>query len=98
MIILSVSSNLSFEGNWFQNSSNLALNFTSGDHLQFYHNNFVNYGSPAKINGADNISFNSTYPVGGNYWSSNTAVDKYSGPAQNIAGADGISDTAFSVT
>jgi parallel beta-helix repeat protein len=43
--------------------------------------------------------WNTTYPQGGNYWSSYTGVDRCSGPQQNICNTpDGIGDTPYSVT
>jgi hypothetical protein len=44
------------------------------------------------------VSLNVEYPVGGNYWSAYDSVDLYSGPDQDILGADGIGDEPYQVT
>ncbi len=40
-------------------------------------------------------SWNSSYPLGGNYWSDYAGVDLMSGPGQDLPGADGIGDTPY---
>jgi parallel beta-helix repeat protein len=45
---------------------------------------------------ASSISFwNSSYPLGGNYWSDYSGVDLKSGPYQNQTGSDGVGDTPY---
>jgi hypothetical protein len=39
------------------------------------------------------VTWNASYPVGGNYWSNYTGGDAFHGPGQNLSGADGIGDT-----
>ena len=41
--------------------------------------------------------WNSSYPVGGNYWSDYEGEDVYSGPDQDIPGSDGIGDTPYDI-
>jgi parallel beta-helix repeat protein len=40
-------------------------------------------------------AWNYSYPTGGNYWSDYNGTDVYRGPAQDIAGSDGIGDTPY---
>jgi len=73
-------------GVWLAGSSNITL----------FGNNFLQNGFPHYSD--DNPTANhwdGGYPVGGNYWSSNTgAVDNCSGPSQNVCpDPDGISDS-----
>jgi len=58
----------------------------------FYHNDFVNDQSWfLDVSGV--TAWNSTYPVGGNFWSNYSGRDLEHGPSQNLSGADGIGDT-----
>lgn len=43
-----------------------------------------------------NIIWDNGYPSGGNYWENLPKEDEYSGPGQDIPGADGISDRPYS--
>jgi parallel beta-helix repeat protein len=61
----------------------------------FYQNNFVQNSLQISGLGASANFWNSTYPVGGNYWSGHTSVDVKKGIYQNEAGNDGIADQAF---
>ncbi len=58
------------------------------------HNNFVNNArqifTEHYINTWDN-----GYPNGGNFWSDLATVDLFSGPSQDVSGADSISDTPY---
>jgi len=59
-----------------------------------YHNNFLFNTKQILITNAFLLWLNRTYPVGGNYWSNYTGVDRCSGPLQNVCtGPDGIGDT-----
>jgi parallel beta-helix repeat protein len=42
--------------------------------------------------------WNAEYPMGGNYWSSYTGADVFSGPFQNLTGSDAIGDARFRAT
>jgi hypothetical protein len=68
--------------------------------VQLYWNNFVD-GKGWKFNPvggtASSISFNASYPTGGNYWSNWTTPDTMKGPGQNIPGSDGIVDTPLPI-
>jgi hypothetical protein len=59
----------------------------------FYCNNFINNAFHQDDKGFN--SWNGTYPVGGNYWSGYAGVDLMNGIGQNVAGSDGIADSAY---
>ncbi len=84
-------------GNYFYNQYT-AMSLINSDNLTFYQNDFVNFTHTLSLSGKNtNISFNVSYPVGGNYWSNYTGSDKYSGPDQNAPGSDGVGDTPYNV-
>ncbi|MDS0257166.1 PEGA domain-containing protein [Thermoplasmatales archaeon AK] len=86
-----------FIGNYVNMSGSYALNLTGTTNNVFYHNDFSNYLHPLYYSSSSGNMFNASYPVGGNYWSSAVLQDKYSGPQQNIPGADGIGDISFTL-
>ena len=77
-------SNNSFYGVYINSSSNNKI----------YHNNFISNANQA-YDGTGNNEWNIMYPVGGNYWSDYTGIDKYHGSGQDIFGSDGIGDSAY---
>ena len=80
---------LTAEGNFVQNTSQYILSSDADSDMTFYHNNFQNYTAILQIVSAGpNITFNSSLPLGGNYW------DKYTGTDGN---ADGIGDTPYTL-
>jgi len=88
------SSNNTFSGNTIANNTDKGVCLSSSSDNKFYHNNFVDNTQQVYINAPGYPNFwNSTYPIGGNYWSNYTGVDLYSGPNQDEAGSDGIGDT-----
>jgi parallel beta-helix repeat protein len=61
---------------------------------KIYHNNFAN--NTRQICTHNSVSmWDDGYPSGGNYWSSYTGQDLFSGPCQNGTGSDGIGDAAY---
>jgi parallel beta-helix repeat protein len=60
-----------------------------------FHNNFINYGWPVRIQWFSANTWHNGYPSGGNYWSNYTGVDHYSGPDQDVTGSDGLGDTPY---
>jgi parallel beta-helix repeat protein len=62
-----------------------------------YHNNFLNNAMQASDNNGNENLWDNNYPLGGNYWSNYSGVDNFSGPNQDILGADGIGDTNYSI-
>jgi hypothetical protein len=66
----------------------------------FFHNNFIDNGASEPpsfppIFDRSIVFWDNGYPSGGNYWSSYVGEDLFSGPAQDIAGSDGIGDTPW---
>ena len=87
MILLDSSHNV-FLGNYFNNSY-YGLNLNRANYTTFYHNDFINYKNKTlSISQSSNDQFNSTLPIGGNYWQSYTGTD---------GNNDGIGDTPFTV-
>ncbi len=88
---LSFSTNLvngvTVAGNYVSNISQYILYSDADSNITFYHNNFVNYtGVIHPASTETNITFNTSFPMGGNYW------DKYTGTDGN---GDGIGDTPY---
>jgi len=71
-----------------------AFYITSSKNNTVYHNIFLQ-SSTISIDAASKISWNTSYPSGGNYWSDYTGVDFYSGIFQNVTGSDGIGDAPY---
>jgi nitrous oxidase accessory protein NosD len=86
----------SFSDNDMLDLTHIYINNT--EVYSFYHNDiessaFLLWKSadPGTIYGG----WNALYPVGGNYWTGYTGVDRFSGSSQNIPGSDGIGDTPY---
>ncbi len=61
-----------------------------------YHNDFIDNGaSPQASDLSTTNNWNVSYPEGGNHWNDHTSPDAFSGPAQDVAGSDGIVDTPY---
>ena len=58
-------------------------------------NNFINNLNNAVGLGLTSNFWNSTYAVGGNYWSNYKGTDTYSGLNQTMPGSDGIGDIPY---
>jgi parallel beta-helix repeat protein len=71
------------------------VNFTADSLGWIYHNDFPSSAFQQFGNTLVSTGWNATYPVGGNYWTGYSGTDAYSGPAQNVPGADGIGDTSY---
>lgn len=84
-------------GNTFQNSTECGVKYTAwaGPDI-FYHNNFINNTSDLSGPPLSPNTWDDGYPSGGNYWDTYTGTDDFNGSAQDIPGADGIGDTAYS--
>ncbi|HEV2449977.1 MAG TPA: right-handed parallel beta-helix repeat-containing protein [Thermoplasmata archaeon] len=79
-------------------TDNLSFELSNSARLSFVHNNFEfdrGYGIDATSLSSGSLSFNASYPVGGNFWSNFTGPDSQSGPAQDLPGADNIVDHPF---
>ncbi|UCH70867.1 MAG: hypothetical protein JSV29_02505, partial [Candidatus Bathyarchaeota archaeon] len=75
-------------------NSGHGLYLASGQLSEIYNNNFYDNGVNAYSANSAN-AFNSTFLIGGNYWSDYAGVDLYGGPHQNETGSDGIGDTPY---
>ena len=66
----------------------------------YYYNNTVinSYRNKNNVCSYKTNTWNNSYPIGGNYWNDYKGKDEYSGPNQDIPGADGIGDTPFEIT
>lgn len=82
--------------NWISENSN-GITIDLGEANYIYNNNFS--GNDYHITGfAIAQSFwNSTYPLGGNYWSNYNGTDFQSGSHQNETGSDGIGDEPYTI-
>ena len=70
--------------------------YTGMDDISIYHNDIVDNDLQASDNSPEGIvSWDNGYPSGGNFWSDYEGEDLLSGPSQDIAGSDGIGDTAY---
>ncbi len=92
--IIGGTANMTFYGNYLINEYT-ALSMEKVDDALIYHNNFENFTVGTTLQTLVNVSFNASYPIGGNYWSNYTGVDHYSGSGQNLPGPDGIGDTPY---
>ena len=59
------------------------------------HNSFMD--CPVDMWSDSTIVWNDSYPAGGNYWSLYAGDDAFSGPDQDVPGADGIGDEPYVV-
>ena len=71
------------------------LYLNSSTDVTIYHNRFIGNGVQAEMGNSTNVAWDAGYPTGGNYWSNYTGLDDYSGPDQDVLGADGMGDTPF---
>ena len=79
------------------NAYGIEIRNASNNNISIYHNNFINNTNQAVDDSGENITWNSSYPTGGNYWSDYNGNDNYSGPGQNKTGSDGIGDTPYKI-
>jgi hypothetical protein len=92
-LLLSGTSDGTIVGNGFQ-SDNISFDFDGVVQALVYHNDFL-ADQGWEILDVPLLAWDDGYPVGGNYWSNYTGVDQFSGPGQNLPGADGLGDTPF---
>jgi parallel beta-helix repeat protein len=62
-----------------------------------YNNKFIRNTQQIRIALGSVNEWNSSYPLGGNYWSDYVGADLFSGSYQNVTGGDGIGDTPYVV-
>jgi parallel beta-helix repeat protein len=58
-------------------------------------NNFLNNTEDVEVHPDTNVSWNGTYPEGGNFWSGLDGMDLFSGEGQDASGADGMADSPY---
>jgi len=94
-LFVQMSSDNMFMENTMANSENVSGITLEGGNNVLYHNNFINTG-PVSLSSEGN-TWDAGYPQGGNYWSSYSGYDLFSGSCQNETGSDGIGDISCSV-
>ena len=72
------------------------IHFYYSNNNVIHHNNFLNNVVQTYLDHSLN-TWDDGYPSGGNYWTNYAGVDLYSGPYQNEAGSDGISDIPYPI-
>ncbi len=78
--------------------SGTGISVAYSTHTLIYHNNWIQNTVQADAAGNTGLSWNSSYPTGGNYWSDYTGIDQCSGPLQNnCSKPDGIGDTPYTL-
>jgi parallel beta-helix repeat protein len=87
---------LNIVGNNITGTSSGGINIRSSSKAVAHHNNLFNLNWYA--NDPDGAStWDAGYPLGGNYWDVQTSPDIFSGPNQDVGGADGIVDVPYSL-
>ncbi len=86
------SSNVEVSGNSFENCS-VGLLAIDSEGLVWGNDLLFNDQQAALVR--SNITFGKGYPIGGNHWSDMSGADAKSGQDQDMAGADGMFDTAY---
>jgi hypothetical protein len=82
--------------NTFSANNLYGCQISSSSNNLFFGNNIGGTRAQGIVLDASSINnWNSTYPSGGNYWSSYTGVDLKKGPNQDQPGSDGIGDTSY---
>jgi parallel beta-helix repeat protein len=73
----------------------VGVSVTDSSDNSFYLNDFLSNSQQVSSTDSSVNLWNTTYPVGGNYWNDYTGVDNKSGPNQDQPGSDGIGDTPY---
>ena len=94
---MSLSSNNSVSGNHLSGCTHYGVWLYSSSNNSFYHNNFINNTLQVQFGNPCTEFWDDGYPSAGNYWSSYTGIDLFSGSGQNQSGSDGIGDTSYSM-
>jgi hypothetical protein len=95
-LYLTGSSSGTVVGNSIQDD-NVSFDVEGTVDAQLYHNDFVRDAKWVLLN-SPVLVWDNGYPSGGNYWGNYTGMDQFTGPGQNVPGADGIGDQAQSLT
>ncbi|MHC1681301.1 MAG: PKD domain-containing protein [Methanomassiliicoccales archaeon] len=86
------SSGIEIAGNSFMNST-VGIMAIDSDGLAWGNDLLFNDRQAVLVR--SNITFGKEYPIGGNHWSDMIGSDTKSGEGQDMAGADGMFDTAY---
>lgn len=95
-VLLAYSSNVTISSNELLANHVGVYVYESSGNLA-YHNNFIyNLMRDVQIGTANCTNkWDDGYPSGGNFWTGYNWTDFYSGPYQNVTGADGINDEPY---
>jgi parallel beta-helix repeat protein len=77
-------------------NNNYGIGFDDSFNNIIYNNNIIKNTYQAYDASLGN-QWDNGYPLGGNFWSDYTGIDRYNGPGQNVPGNDGIGDTDYSI-
>jgi parallel beta-helix repeat protein len=84
-----------FTGNDLLNVASIVVDYSEIG--AFDHNDLNSSGFAQVGNFLTAGTWNSPYPIGGNFWTGYAGSDRFSGVFQNLSGADGIGDTPYTV-
>ncbi len=87
--------NVTVFGNAIMGSLTQGANVSMSTGVVVAHNRFSGNTANARDDQPAGNAWDADYPAGGNFWSNYRGSDNFSGPAQNIPGADGIGDTPY---
>ena len=90
---LCTTTNSTFMENTITGYYNGIFSYADCANNQLFHNNFLNNRYHVWDLDLGVNLWDDGYPAGGNYWSDYTGSDHFSGPNQDVPGADGIGDT-----
>jgi len=93
-LIGNCSDNTIVENRVLMNECGVEIDLDSAGLNLLYHNEFTENNVQARVLKGQ-VSMDSGYPTGGNYWSNHSDEDLYSGPLQDETGSDGIVDQAY---
>jgi parallel beta-helix repeat protein len=96
-LLLSESSNNNIYENTVKQNKWDGINIgESSFNNHIYHNNILNNTLQNGVDESGN-NWDNGYPSGGNFWSDYEGIDQFSGPNQDIQGADGIGDIPYEI-
>lgn len=94
-IALSESTYVRITANLITMSGEKGLGLHSSSHVTVSSNSFVENAGQIFLDNSDFLTWNETYPAGGNYWSDYSGTDISRGSSQNVPGSDGIGDSPY---
>jgi parallel beta-helix repeat protein len=93
---MSDSDNVTVISNDILSSILTGVKVINSEDIIVYGNKFLGNGIQGEDDSADRY-WNASYPIGGNYWSDYSGIDRFSGPGQDKPGPDGIGDSAYGI-